>query len=57
MQLQEVSEWLQKYNSKNESLDLENEIENTIRQKSFLTREDLIEIVKWKFHKGSGKKG
>ncbi len=56
MQLQEVSEWLQKYNSTNESVDLENEIENRIRQKSFLTREDLITIVKWKFHNGSGKK-
>ena len=55
MQLQEVSEWLQKYNSTNESVDLENEIENRIRQKNFLTREDLIEIVKWKFHNGSGK--
>jgi DNA repair protein RadC len=52
MQLQEVSEWLQKYNSKNESFDLENEIENIIRQKKFLTKEDLITIVKWRFHKG-----
>ena len=55
MQLQEVSEWLQKYNSSNESVDLENEIENRIRQKSFLTREDLITIVKWRFPKGSEK--
>ncbi|MEA1997873.1 MAG: UPF0758 domain-containing protein [Euryarchaeota archaeon] len=55
MQLQEVSEWLQKYNSKNESVDLEKEIENRIRQKNFLTKEDLIAIVKWKFHNGSGK--
>jgi 3-methyladenine DNA glycosylase/8-oxoguanine DNA glycosylase len=55
MQLQEVSEWLQKYNSNNESVDLENEIEDRIRQKKFLTREDLITIVKWRFHKGSGK--
>ena len=55
MRLEEVSEWLQKYNSTNESVDLENEIENRIRQKKFLTREDLITIVKWKFHKGSGK--
>jgi DNA repair protein RadC len=55
MQLQEVSEWLQKYNSKNESFDLENEIENIIRQKKFLTKEDLITIVNWKFPKGSGK--
>ena len=57
MQLQEVSEWLQKYNSSNESVDLEKEIENRIRQKKFLTKEDLITIVKWKFHNGSGKKG
>jgi len=58
MQLQEVSEWLQKYNSNNESFDLEKEIENTIliRQKNFLTKEDLITIVKWRFHNGSGKK-
>ena len=56
MQLQEVSEWLQKYNSNNESFDLEKAIENRIRQKKFLTREDLIEIVNWKFHNGSGKK-
>ena len=56
MRLEEVSEWLQKYNSTNESVDLENEIENRIRQKKFLTREDLIELVKWKFHNGSGKK-
>ena len=56
MQLQEVSEWLQKYNNKNESFDLENEIENRISQKKFLTREDLITIVNWKFHNGSGKK-
>ena len=55
MQLQEVSEWLQKYNSTNESFDLENEIENRIRQKKFLTKEDLITIVKWRFPKGSGK--
>ena len=52
MQLQEVSEWLEKYNSKNESFDLEKEIENIISQKNFLTKEDLIKIVKWKFHKG-----
>jgi len=56
MRLQEVSEWLQKYNSTNESSDLEKEIENRIRQKKFLTREDLITIVNWKFHNGSGKK-
>ena len=56
MQLQEVSEWLQKYNSKNESVDLEKEIEDIISQKNFLTREDLITIVNWKFHNGSGKK-
>ena len=55
MQLQEVSEWLQKYNSKNESFDLEKEIEDMIRQKKFLTKEDLIKIVKWRFPKGSGK--
>jgi DNA repair protein RadC len=55
MQLQELSEWLQKYNSKKESFDLENEIENRIRQKSFLTREDLITIVNWKFHNGLGR--
>lgn len=55
MQLQEVSEWLQKYNSKNESFDLEKEIEDMIRQKNFLTKEDLIKIVKWRFPKGSGK--
>jgi DNA repair protein RadC len=55
MRLEEVSEWLQKYNSNNESVDLENEIEDRIRQKKFLTREDLITIVKWRFHKGSGK--
>jgi len=52
MQLQEVSEWLEKYNSKNESFDLEKEIEAIISQKNFLTKEDLIKIVKWKFHKG-----
>ncbi len=57
MQLQEVSEWLEKYNSKNESFDLEKEIENTISQKNILTKEDLIKIVKWKFHKGSEKNG
>jgi len=55
MQLQEVSEWLQKYNSKNGSFDLEKEIEDMIRQKNFLTKEDLIKIVKWRFPKGSGK--
>ena len=52
MQLQEVSEWLQKYNIKNESFDLEKEIENTISRKIFLTKEDLIKIVKWRFPKG-----
>ena len=52
MQLQEVSEWLEKYNSKNESFDLEKEIVDIISQKNFLTKEDLIKIVKWKFHKG-----
>ncbi len=52
MQIQEVSEWLDKYNSKNESFDLEKEIENIISQKNFLTKEDLITIVKWKFYKG-----
>ena len=52
MQLQEVSEWLEKYNSKNESFDLEKEIENTISRKIFLTKEDLIKIVKWRFPKG-----
>ena len=52
MQLQEVSEWLQKYNSKNESFDLEKEIETTISRKIFLTKEDLIKIVKWRFPKG-----
>ena len=45
MQLQEVSEWLQKYNSKNESFDLEKEIENIISQKNFLTKEDLIKML------------
>lgn len=56
MQLQEVSEWLKKYNSENESADSEKEIsENIFSQKNFLTKEDLIKIVKWKFHKGSGK--
>ena len=48
----EISEWLEKYNSKNESFDLEKEIENTISRKNFLTKEDLIKIVKWRFPKG-----
>ncbi len=52
MQIQEVSEWLDKYNSKNESFDLEKEIVTIISQKNFLTKEDLITIVKWKFYKG-----
>ncbi len=52
MQIQEVSEWLDKYNSKNESFDLEKEIETIISQKNYLTKEDLITIVKWKYHKG-----
>ena len=52
MQPHEISEWLEKYNSKNESFDLEKEIENTISQKNFLTKEDLIKIVKWRFPKG-----
>ncbi len=52
MQIQEVSEWLDKYNSKNESFDLEKEIETIISQKNFLTKEDLIKVVKWKFYKG-----
>jgi DNA repair protein RadC len=52
MQLQEASEWLRKYNRQNESFDLEKEIEDTISQKHFLTKNDLITIVKWKFHKG-----
>ncbi|NQE06125.1 hypothetical protein C5S32_09675, partial [ANME-1 cluster archaeon GoMg1] len=52
MQLQEVSEWLQKYNGKNESFDLEKEIENIISRKIFLTKEDLIKIVRWRFPKG-----
>jgi len=52
MQLLEVSEWMEWYNSGNESFDLEKEIEDTINQKKFLTKADLITIVKWKFHKG-----
>ena len=55
MQFQEVSEWLEKYNSQNESFDLEKEIEDIVRQKEFLTKEDLITIVKWRFPNGSGK--
>jgi DNA repair protein RadC len=55
MQLQEVSEWLEKYKSKNESFDLEKEIENRISQKKFLTKEDMIRIVKWRFPKGLAK--
>ena len=53
MQLEEVSEWLDKYNSNNESFVLEKEIEDRIRQKNILTKEDLITIVKWRFHNGS----
>ena len=56
MQPHEVSEWLDKYNSKNESFDLEKEIENIISQKNFLTKGDLIKIINWKFHQGLKKR-
>ncbi|MFH1971027.1 MAG: hypothetical protein ABIJ05_01430, partial [Patescibacteria group bacterium] len=45
----EILEWLDKYNKEDKHLDLENQLEERIRTQGFLTKEDLTQLIEWKY--------
>ncbi len=51
MKIKEMLGWLKRYNDDDEFLDLEEKLGVKIREQGYITKDDLIKIIRWKFRK------